>query len=173
MFSILFSTTASFIIACCDGKDAELSGGGVRCKVLGQSGKIMIELIGNNTKGDFSEPNEDRLTFEVDAIQEVDSQGNVVGKSGPKKHALNSLASETFTFTKAENVSYYEGIKVVNVNLTAYLSGPQANLDIMVFLFLESGNVTFGNESFSVYRGSLKFNIKVCSVFIMYQIRSC
>lgn len=173
MFSILFSTTASFIIACCDGKDAELSGGGVRCKVLGQSGKIMIELIGNNTKGDFSEPNEDRLTFEVDAVQEVDSQGNVIGKSGPKKHALNSLASETFTFTKAENVSYYEGIKVVNVNLTAYLSGPQANLDIMIFLFLESGNVTFGNESFSVYRGSLKFNIKVCSVFIMYRIRSC
>lgn len=146
---------------CCDGKDAELSGGGVRCKVLGQSGKIMIELTGNNTKGNFSEPNEDRLTFEVDAIQEVDSQGNVVGKSGPRKHALNSLASQTFTFTKADNVSYYEGIKVVNVNLTAYLSGPQANLDIMVFLFLESGNVTFGNETFSVYKGSLKFNIKI------------
>ena len=54
---------------------------------------------------------------------------------------------------------------MVNVNLTSYLSGPQAHLDIMVFLFLESGNVTFGNESFSVYKGSLKFNIKVCSVY--------
>lgn len=98
------------MVAFSDGKDAELSGGGVRCKVLGQSGKILIELISNKTKGNFSEANEDRLTFEVDTIQEVDLQGNVVGKSGPRKHDLNSLASQTFTFTKADNVSYYEGI---------------------------------------------------------------
>ena len=124
----------------------------------------MIELIGNNTKGTFSNTNEDRLTFEVDEINEKDSQENVVGKTGPKKHSVNSLASQSFTFTKVDNVSYYQGIKVINVNLSAYLSGPQATLDVMVFLFLESGNVTFGNESFSVYKGTLKFNIKVCSV---------
>lgn len=123
----------------------------------------MIQLLGNNTDGSFSKTNENRLTFEVDEIKEVDSQGEVVGKSGPKKHAINSLASQSFNFTKVDNVSYYQGIKVINVNLTAFLDGPKANLEIAIYLFLESGNVTFGNESFLVYKGTLKFNIKVCS----------
>ena len=130
----------------------------------------MIELIGNNTRGNFSNTNEDRLTFEVDEIKEKDSQGNVVGKTGPKKHSVNSLASQSFTFSKVDNVSYYQGIKVINVNLSAYLSGPQATLDVMVFLFLESGYVTFGNESFSVYKGTLKFNIKVCLIRALFYL---
>ena len=155
-------STVYLWIACCTGDDTTFSGGGVRCKILGQSGKIMIELTGNNTEGNFSRPNENRLTFEVDEIKEVDTQGNVVGKTGAKKHAVNSLASEKFTFSKVDNVSYYQGVKVVNVNLTAVLAGPQATLDVMVFLFLENGNVTFGNETFTVYKGSLKFNLKVC-----------
>ncbi|XP_078362016.1 skeletal aspartic acid-rich protein 1-like [Oculina patagonica] len=155
----LLTFYASFLIACCTGKDVELSGGGVQCKILGQSGKIMIELIGNDTKGDFSEPNEDRLTFEVDEIKEIDLQGNVVGKIGPKKHFVNTLASQMFLFSKGDNL--HQGIKVINVNLLAFLFGPQAALHILVFLFLESGNVTFGNESFFVYNGTLKFNIKI------------
>ncbi|KAL9988164.1 hypothetical protein ACROYT_G002572 [Oculina patagonica] len=158
---ILLLCAASFLIACCAGDDAELTGGGVRCKILGQSGKIMIELIGNNTEGNFSKANEDRLTFEVDAVKEVDLQGEAVGTTGAAKHSVNSLASQSFNFTKVDNVSYYQGIKVINVNLSAYLDGPQATLDILVFLFLESGNVTFGNESFAVYKGTLKFNIKI------------
>lgn len=131
----------------------------------------MVELIGNKTEGNFSYTNEDRLTFEVDEVQEIDSQGQVVGKTGPKKHAVNSLASQTFTFSKVGNVSYYQGIQVINVNLTATLAGPQATLDVMVFLFLESGNVTFGNESFSVFKGTLKFNIKVCLRFKLHFFR--
>lgn len=170
----IYSTTASFLIACCASEDAELTGGGVRCKILGNSGKIMIELIGNNTEGNFSKPNEDRLTFEVDEIKEIDSQENPVGTSGPNKHTLNGLASVSKNFTKVDNVSYYQGIKVINVNLSAYLPGPKATLDVLVFLFLESGNVTFGNESFTVYKGTLKFNIKVCSVLAaFYFIYSC
>ena len=133
----------------------------MQCKILGQSGKIRLIYVSNNTEGNFSDYNKNQLTFEVDSIAEVDEQGSVVGKAGPKKHALNSLASQEFTFTKVDNVSYYQGIKGINVNLTAYLSGPQATLDIMVFLFLEGGNVTFGNESFEVFKGTLKFNIKV------------
>lgn len=122
----------------------------------------MIELIGNNTDGNFSDANDNRLTFEVDKIEEIDSQGGAVGTTGAKKHSVNTLASQTFTFSKVDNVSYYQGIKVINVNLTASLAGPQATLDVMVFLILENGNVTFGNESFSVFKGSLKFNLKVC-----------
>ena len=154
-------------MACCAG-DVDLVGGGVRCKILGQSGKIMIELIGNKTEGNFNDTNEDRLSFEVDEVKETDSQGQVVGKTGLKPHAVNSLAGQLFAFSKTDNVSYYQGMKALNVNLSAYLAGLQATLDIMVFLFLESGTVVSGNEAFSVYKGTVKFSIKVCLVQTLF-----
>ena len=157
-----FLTALFHLVASCVCGDETITGGNVQCKILGQSGKIRLVYIGNNTEGNFSDSNDNQLTFEVDSIYERDAQGNEVGKTGPKKHSLNSLASQEFNFTKVDNVSYYQGIKVINVNLTAYLDGPQAALDVMVFLFLEDGNVTFGNESFAVFNGTLKFNIKVC-----------
>ena len=90
---------------------------------------MRLVYIGNNTEGNFSDSNDNQLTFEVDSIYERDAQDNEVGKTGPKKHSLNSLASQEFNFTKVDNVYYYQGIKVINVNLTVYLDGPQATLD--------------------------------------------
>ena len=118
-------------------------------KVLGQSGKITITGQGVE------------LTFQVDSIAEVDQNGTEVGKAGAQKHALNTLATQQFTFSAVNNVSYFQGLKVINVNLTATLSGVNAKLDIMLYLFLEDGNVNFGTETFKVFNGSLKFNIQV------------
>ena len=101
------------------------------------------------------------LTFEVDSIAEVDQSENKVGKAGASKHPLNTLATETFTFTAVNDVACFQGLKVINVNLTATLSGVNAKLDIMLYLFLEDGKVSFGNETFKVFNGSLKFNIQV------------
>ena len=114
---------------------------------------------------DFSDDNEDVLTFQVDSLQEIDSQGRPVGMSGPSdiRHGLNSLASqiESFNFSALDNSSTYQGIPVKNVNLSVSLAGPQANLELMVMVFLGVGNVNFGNETFRVQSGTLKFNIKV------------
>ena len=96
------------------------------------------------------------------SITEVDQNGTEVGEKGSQAHAVKSLASETFTFTAVNNVSYFRGLKVINVNLSDTLGGGvNADLDIMLYLFLEDGNVTFGNETFKVFNGSLKFNIQV------------
>ena len=40
--------------------------------------------IGNNTEGNFSDSNDNQLTFEVDSIYERDVQDNEVGKTGPR-----------------------------------------------------------------------------------------
>ena len=61
----------------------------MQCKILGQSRKIRLVYIGNYTEGNFSDNNANKATFKVDAIKEVDEQGNEVGKTGAKKHALN------------------------------------------------------------------------------------
>ena len=114
---------------------------------------------------DFSDDNEDVLTFQVDSMQEINSLGTPVGMSGPsdRTHGLNSLASEiqSFNFSALDNSSTYQGIPVKNVNLSVYLAGPQAYLELMVMVFLGPGNVNFGNETFRVQSGTLKFNIKV------------
>ena len=101
------------------------------------------------------------MTFEVASITEVDQNGTEVGKTGAQKHALDTLATQQFTFSAVNNVSFFQGLKVINVTLTATLSGVNAKLDIMLYLFLEDGKVTFGNETFKVFSGSLKFNIQV------------
>lgn len=117
---------------------------------------------GNNTEDNFREENKNLLTFQVDNTAEIDGQGSEVGKTGTKKHVLNSLASQQFTFSKVDNVSYYQGIDVItSVNLSVFLSGPQATLDTMVLLFLQEGNVTFGNESLAVFKGTFVININV------------
>ena len=122
----------------------------MRVQVRGQSGKITL------TQGSES------LTCEVASIGEVDASGNDVGRSGNAKHGVNSLASQTFSFSSVNKDAYYQGIKAVNVNQSSNLEGPSASMKIMIYLFLEDGNVTFGNESFAVFNGSLKFNIQVC-----------
>ena len=136
----------------------------MQCLILGQSGKIRLVYIENNTEDNFRDAIKNLLTCQVDNIAEIDGQGGEVGKPGTKKHVLNSLGSQQFTFSKVDNVSYYQGIDVItSVNLSAFLSGPQATLDIMVLLFLQlqEGNVTFGNESFAVFKGTFVINIKV------------
>lgn len=114
---------------------------------------------------DFSDDNEDVLTFQVDSLQEVDSLGIPVGVSGSsdRTHGLNSLASQiqSFKFSALDNSSTYQKLPVKNVNLSVFLAGPQATLELMVMVFLRAGDVTFGNETFRVQSGTLKFNIKV------------
>ena len=124
---------------------------------------------------DFSDDNEGVLTFQIDSLQEIDSAGNPVGLTGPSniKHGMSSLVSqiEKYTFTQLDNSSTYQGIPVKNVNLSVHLTGPNASVDLQVMLFLRDGNVTFGNETFSVKSGTFKFNIKVRLVFSMAMIR--
>ena len=121
---------------------------------------------------DFSDDNEDVLTFQVDSLQEVDSQGVPVGLTGPsdRRHGLDSLASQiqSFNFSALDNSSTYQGIPVKNVNLSVFLAGPRATLDLMVMVFLGAGNVEFGNETFRVQSGTLKFNIKVSFLWNSY-----
>ena len=114
---------------------------------------------------DFSDDNEDILTFQVDSLQEIDSAGNAVGLTGPssRKHGVSSLVTQiqSYTFSPLDNSSTYQGIPVKNVNLSVFLAGPQAKLELIVMLFLRTGNIKFGNETFTVQSGTFKFNIKV------------
>lgn len=48
-----------------------------------------------------------------------------------------------------------------NFNFSSSLPGPNASLTVMAYMFEESGNITFGNETSEMRKGMLKFNIQV------------
>ena len=106
---------------------------------------------------DFKDDNEDLLSFELDEIKEKDADGNEVDD----KHSVDSFDDVNFQFSPVRKISKFQGVSVINVNLSSNLDGPKAKLGLMVYLFLEAGTVRFGNETFAVQPGTVKFNIKV------------
>jgi len=111
----------------------------------------------NDDDDDFRDDNDDLLSFELDEIEEKDSDGNEVDD----KHSVDSFSDVDFQFSRLNSNFKLQGVSTINVNLSTYLDDPKANLDIMVYLFRESGKITFGNETFAVQAGTVKFNIKV------------
>jgi len=99
--------------------------------------------------------------FQLDSLQEVDKDGSLVGQTGHRKHAVDSLANQTFNYTDPNSQASYQGISASNINMTTEMTGPQARLDISVYVFKENGSIEFGNETFEVRYWTLKFNIKV------------
>lgn len=106
---------------------------------------------------DFGDDNEDLLSFEVDEIEEKDSEGNEVDD----KHSVKSFDNVKFTFGLVDRQADLQGIPVIKMNYSAYLPDPEATLEIIVYLFRGPGTITFGNETFAVQSGTVKFNIKV------------
>ncbi|XP_078347530.1 skeletal aspartic acid-rich protein 2-like isoform X2 [Oculina patagonica] len=106
---------------------------------------------------DFRDENEDLLSFEVDEIEEKDSDGNEVDD----KHSVKSFDDVEFTFGHVDRQFMFQGIPAIKLNLSTYLSDPKANLEIIVYMFRAAGSVSFGNETFAVQSGTVKFNIKI------------
>ena len=106
---------------------------------------------------DFGDDNEDLLSFELDEIEEKDSQGNEVDD----KHSVKSFDDVKFTFGLVDKQADFQGIPVIKMNYSAYLPDPEATLEIIVYLFRGAGAIEFGNETFAVQSGTVKFNIKV------------
>ena len=107
---------------------------------------------------DFEDTNDDLLTFELDDIKEKDANDNDVADD---KHSVDSFNDVQFQFSPVQTNDRSFGIPAINVNLTGRLEDADANIQIMVYLFLLAGPITFGNETFQVQPGTVKFNIKV------------
>lgn len=107
---------------------------------------------------DFEDTNDDLLTFELDDIKEKDDLDNDVADD---KHSVDSFKDVQFQFSPVQTNDRSFGIPAINVNLTGRLEDADANVQIMVYLFRQAGSLTFGNETFQVQPGTVKFNIKV------------
>ena len=131
--------------------------GGICMKVVGKSGKVAIVRCGKGKKKDFGKADYGKaFTLGVDYIKQLDNDGKSVGKP------LNSLASQDFNISALNSTGSYQGLKAAHLKLKAYLKDPKAWFHVMIYIFCEAGNITFGNETFEVQNGTLKFFMKVC-----------
>lgn len=105
---------------------------------------------------DFRDDDQGLLSFELDELKEKDADGNEVDD----KHCVDSFDDVEFQLSHVRTASRFKDLAVISVNLSTHLK-TKANLGIMVYLFLEPGIVTFGNETFNVNPGTVKFNIEV------------
>ena len=145
----------------------EFDVGGVYCKALGKSGKIMCARPHQGEKRDFTDKNNQRIIVEFDSLQERSKGGISVGKIGRKGHKFDAFSKQDFNFTGL-SVGTYQGLRVKNFNFSSSLPGPNASFVVMAYMFEKSGNVTFGNETSEMRKGMLKFNIQVNFDFSFY-----
>lgn len=138
----------------------EFGVGGVFCKALEESGKIMCARPPEGKTRDFTDKNNERVIIEFESLQERSKGGTSVGKAGGKGHMFDHFSEQEFKFTDP-SAGTYRGLGVKNFNFSSSLAGPNAVFTVMAYMFEESGNITFGNETTEMRKGMLKFNIQV------------
>jgi len=123
----------------------------VEVDVQGQSGKFTVYSAAAGRDAG--------VTVEMDALREVDTEGNAVGTSGSEKHSIQTFASQDFTITYDENVTFGG----VSANKIAFESSVSTigNIRVLTYIMNEGGEVGEGNETFSVKRGDVKWNIEL------------
>lgn len=135
------------------GADKTLNAGGMYAKVLGQSGKIDLAP----SKDISSDSN--KMRVQIEALRELDAAGKELGKGGNSKHSFNSFATQDFTFGDLEDTTYAD-LDVIKIPFSSTLdAGSKISIDL--YIFKEDGEITLGDEEFSVSNGTLKFNIKL------------
>lgn len=118
-----------------------------KIKILGQSGKMTI-----------TPPKGDAVMVTMDFLRELDANGNEVGKSGSKKHSINTFAAQDFTFTNKGLVNY-ENVSTNAVDFSTSISTDIGKLDVMTYIFRNNGTVGTDTERWKVIFGDIKFNL--------------
>eukprot|EP00928_Gymnodinium_smaydae_P010842 TRINITY_DN14082_c0_g1_i2.p1 TRINITY_DN14082_c0_g1~~TRINITY_DN14082_c0_g1_i2.p1 ORF type:complete len:626 (+),score=118.28 TRINITY_DN14082_c0_g1_i2:99-1880(+) len=121
--------------------------------VMGQSGKFTIynSLLGK-AQG---------LTVTMDALKELDSDGNAVGATGSLslKHSLNTFATQSFDIKDPVPVK----VDGVDASLVAFSSPINSigKIQVDTYIMEGAGQVGPPGEKWAVSNGDLKWNIKL------------
>lgn len=138
-----------------------MRGSDTSVKVDGDTGKISTVHFEQDDDDDDDDDDEDEvedfddddaLSFQVESLGEVDGNGISLGAIRP---------SEPFQFSPLMNATKYQNLTAKTITLTTTLPSVRTTLKLMVVLFLENGTITFGNETFKVLSGTMKFNIEI------------
>lgn len=130
----------------------------VTVDVLGQSGKIRMY----GTDAGRSDPN--LVTIEMDAMRELDTNGETVGSSGQERHSIQNFASQDFTFHNlvsdvlmGTNASIHASAHRLSFESTI---GDVGSIAVDTFVITKEGLVGPESEQWNAGVGDMKFNIR-------------
>ena len=118
----------------------------------------------NGTVGIYRCKDKDKnkaLFLELAFINQLAQNGSIVGKA-----VDNSLFKKIFTFSKKLTEMKYQGLYVVKLEVSASYQDLGASLSAAAYVACEAGNVTWGEETYNVEKGSLKLIFTVSCSFV-------
>jgi len=127
----------------------------IKVNVQGQSGKFTVYP---EAKGQQS-----GIQVTMDALREVDGNGQQVGTQGNNKHSIQTFASQTFTtdpMVMTELKGTPGNVPAVKVAFQSTVSNV-GKIGIDTYVLAESGTVGPQNETWAVRMGDLKWNIRI------------
>ena len=108
-----------------------------------------------------------QITVEFYEIKELGPNGTEVKPKGKNKHKFKDFFKQEFTVGTPRN-TMYQNLSAYEVSFSSVVNG--ANLTVYVYIFNETGNITNGEETKEVARGTVKFTIKVSMSFFGYYL---
>ena len=133
------------LAAVCMAKDKVFGTTGTTARVLGNSGKIILD------NGDNA------VRIEMSDVAERDLNGGVVGD-----HWFNGFSSQEFEFTDPAEVDLH-GSKAMGVNFSSTVLDGAAPLLVEMYLMQNATLIEEGGEALQTFPGSLKFSYNIAS----------
>ena len=128
--------------------------GGVCVVASREKGTVGIRRCKNKDKNKA-------LILELAFIKQLAQNGSTVGKV-----VDSNLAKKIFTFSKKLTEMKYQGLYVMKLEVSASYQDLGASLSAAAYVACEAGNVTWGEETYNVEKGSLKLIFTVSCSFV-------
>jgi hypothetical protein len=139
-------------------QDAEQTVDNVTLKILGHSGKMVI----NKTMITENSTETESITIRFGALKERNSNGEEVGKAGSIKHSFNNFAQLDFTISPLIEGTF-QNLSVYQTKLTAKkIVVDDTVFSGYVYIFKQNGTIETGeNEKYDVKPGNIKFSVEL------------
>jgi hypothetical protein len=149
-----FKAVALFGMSVATAQEEDLTAGSITVRILGQSGKLRMF----STTAGTNDTNV--VTIEMDALRELDIDGNPVGSSGPEKHSIQTFANQDFVFNPIESVmiGVNESVSARKISFQSSV-GDVGSMSVDTFIMSSPGLVGPEGEEWGVGVGDMKFNI--------------
>ena len=138
--------------------------------------RILVHVQGQSGKFTVYRESEGRgsgIEVTMDALRELDADGQPVGTSGSTKHSINTFAAQAFTVNVAERATLRAGqlddadagvgAQGVSADKVSFHSAVSTIGQVRVDTYLcrEDGVVGTSTETWAVRRGDLKWNVEL------------
>lgn len=149
-----FKAVALFGMSLAMAQEEDLTAGSITVRILGQSGKFRMF----STAAGQNDTNV--VTIEMDALREVDADGNAVGSSGQERHSIQTFANQDFVINPIETVmiGVNESVSARKISFQSSI-GDVGRMAVDTFIMNSPGLVGPEGEEWGVGVGDMKFNI--------------